>query len=243
VTAALVVEHLAAGYGAMRVVDDVSFSVTPGSLVCIVGRNGAGKSTTLAAIAGRRASQPEGRVLLGGEDISRLSSSRVFRRGLALVPEGHRVFGELSVRENLLLGSRARRRAIARADEDVLRTVYELFPVLAQFAGRPAGRLSGGQQQMVAIAQALAADPSVLLLDEPTSGLAPGVVATIYHAVAATRAGGRAVVVVEQNLERAMEAADEVLVMDRGRIVAEGAPASLSIAEVANIVRGRTVTA
>jgi branched-chain amino acid transport system ATP-binding protein len=233
----LEVRGLCAGYGAIQVVENVDLTVAAGELVCMVGRNGAGKSTSLAAIAGQRRSRTSGEVRLTGVEVSRRTPSQIFRQGLAFVPEGHRVFPDLTVEENIVLGFRPRR--AGRPLPERMEEIFGLFGILGEFAQRPAGRLSGGQQQMVAIAQALMADPVALLLDEPSSGLAPIIVDAIYVAILAMRAAGRALLVVEQNVDRALANADTVVVLDGGRIVASGTPSELSKGTpVADIVRG-----
>ena len=235
----LVVERLRAGYGAMEVVSGVSLEVAPGELVAVLGRNGAGKTTSLLAIAGVRGMPPSGSIMVGGVDISEASPAEAVRAGLAVVPEGHRIFGAMTVRENLRIGAYPwRRRKGGQLEEDLAR-VFALFPILAEFAEREAGLLSGGQQQMVAMGQALMADPQVLLLDEPSSGLAPAVVDSIYEAVLALRGQGRALLVVEQNVDRALRVADRAYVMDRGQVVMSGAVTDLRLDNrVADIVRG-----
>jgi branched-chain amino acid transport system ATP-binding protein len=237
--AVLTVEGLSAGYGSMQVVTDVGFHVGAGEVVAIVGRNGAGKTTTLAAVAGLRYGMAAGSVLIGHDDVSDAPPETIVARGLALVPEGHRIFTGLSVLENLRLGMFASRRRGARELSRRFDRVHELFPILAQFADRQAGQLSGGQQQMVAIGQALMANPRVLLLDEPSSGLAPAVVDDIYQVVAALSAAGTAVAVVEQSLERALASSSRVYVMDRGRMVLDG-PASTLVEDgrVAAMIHG-----
>jgi branched-chain amino acid transport system ATP-binding protein len=235
----LVVADLSAGYGAMQVVSGVSLEVRPGEVFAMVGRNGAGKSTTLRAIAGLRSSPARGRVFVGGTDISRATPAEAFRAGLAFVPEGHRVFGALTVRENLRLGAFPWRRKRRRLLERDLDRVFALFPVLAEFADRPAGALSGGQQQMVAMGQALVADPLVLALDEPSSGLAPGVVEMIYGAIRRLADEGRAVLVVEQDVALALASADRACVLEQGRVVISGAAATLAADQrVGDVVRG-----
>jgi branched-chain amino acid transport system ATP-binding protein len=227
-SAALVVEGLCAGYGRMPVVFGASLRVEAGQVAALVGRNGAGKTTMLKAVAGLREGGNAGSVRLGDTDISALPAERIGLQGLALVPEGHRLFGGLTVLENLRLGFFPWRRSGRRLLGERLERVFDLFPILREFADRRAQHLSGGQQQMVAIGQALMADPRVLLLDEPSSGLAPAVVADIYAVVATLRERGVAVLVVEQNLDRALATADFVYVLDRGRVALSGAAAELA---------------
>jgi branched-chain amino acid transport system ATP-binding protein len=224
----LIVEGLCAGYGRMPVVLEASLRVEGGQVVALVGRNGAGKTTLLKAIAGLREGSNAGSVRLGDVDISSLPAERIGLHGLALVPEGHRLFPGLTVLENLRLGFFPWRRSGRRRLGERLDRVFDLFPILREFAERRAQHLSGGQQQMVAIGQALMADPRVLLLDEPSSGLAPAVVADIYAVISTLRDSGVAVLVVEQNLDRALASADFVYVLDRGRVALSGAAAELA---------------
>jgi len=235
----LVVTDLHAGYGDMEVVSGVSLAVETGQMVALIGRNGAGKSTTLHALAGLRHSKASGSVFFGGIDLSRATPRQAVMAGIALVPEGHRVFGDLSVLENLELGAYPWHRQRRLELQGDVERVMTLFPILAEFSDRQAGQLSGGQQQMVAIGQALIARPSVLLLDEPSSGLAPGVVETIYDAMATMRNDGIALLVVEQDVDRSLATCDVVNVMESGKIVLSG-PSSELIGNrnVANIVRG-----
>ncbi len=236
---ALAVTDFSTGYGPMEVVHGVSLEVGTGELVALVGRNGAGKSTLLAAVAGVRRGPTSGRVALDGEDVSGLRPAAVFVRGLALVPEGHRLFTSMSVEENLRLGAFPWRRGDRRRVDDGLSRAYDLFPDLSRAARRAAGDLSGGQQQMLAVAQALMASPNVLLLDEPSSGLAPAVVDRIYEAMFRLRDTGHALLVVEQDLERALRSSVRTYVMDRGAIAVAGpSTALLDDERVPAIVRG-----
>jgi branched-chain amino acid transport system ATP-binding protein len=237
--AGLVADRISAGYGSMQVVRDVSLVVGSGEVVALIGRNGAGKTTTMSALAGITHGAGGGTVRLGETDITGMSAPQRVGQGLALVPEGHRIFRTLTVRENLWLGaSRLRRRGKA-VIADSLRRVFELFPILDKYQALPAGSLSGGEQQMVAIGQALMAKPSVLLLDEPTSGLAPQVVRIIYEAMGLLRQDGLAILVVEQSVDRALIHSERYYVMERGQIVASGGSADQRGQEtVSAIVRG-----
>ena len=213
----LEVTNLAAGYGDLRVVWDVSFTVAPGTITALLGRNGAGKTTTLRAICGLN-QVAGGSVRLRGEDISKLPTHRRIHRGLAVVQEGKRIFHRRTVEENLILGGYTlgvRRRQLPREVE----RIYELFPALQQRARTTAGQLSGGQQQMVAIGQALMGRPALLMLDEPSAGLAPAIVAEVMGAVATLTKDGLGIVLVEQAVESAVAVADDVIVLDMGRVV------------------------
>ncbi|HTX29314.1 MAG TPA: ABC transporter ATP-binding protein [Streptosporangiaceae bacterium] len=235
----LEVSDLHAGYGSLEAVAGISLHVGAAETVALVGRNGAGKTTSLLAIAGLRYGRFPGGVKLGGTDISRASSRQIVDAGLAHVPEGHRIFTGLTVEENLRLGAYTRRRSGRKAVAGTMERIFDLFPILRTYASRNAGFLSGGEQQMVAIGQALMAEPRVLMLDEPTSGLAPIVVRTIYDAIAQLREQGIAILIVEQSVPRALANSNRCYVMERGRIVISGDSAILAQDEhVFAIVRG-----
>jgi len=240
----LVVSDLCAGYGTMEVVSRVSLDVAAAETVALIGRNGAGKSTLLMAIAGLRYGSSAGRVLFDDHDLSKAGAKQAVEAGLAHVPEGHRVFTQLTVAENLKLGAYRRRRAPRSELDASLDRVFELFPVLRKYAKRQAGLLSGGEQQMVAIGQALMVDPKVLMLDEPTSGLALPVVRLILDALAELRVKGLGILVVEQSVTRALAVSDRCYLMERGQIVIAGDSADLAMDErIPSIVRGTaTVT-
>jgi branched-chain amino acid transport system ATP-binding protein len=210
----LVVRHLDVRYGGVHAVRDLSFEVAPGEIVGLIGANGAGKSSTLQAIMG--VAPATGEVLLGGRSLRGRRPEDVARDGIALVPEGRRIFAELTVEENLRLGLAARRgRGGAGA---ALRGVYELFPVVEEFRRRQAGALSGGQQQQLAIARALVAEPDILLLDEPSLGLAPTVVDVVFAALAAIRDRGIGVLLVEQRAQRTVAASNRCHVLANGEL-------------------------
>ena len=216
----LSVTGLQAGYGAVEVVHGVGLQVGAGETVCLLGRNGAGKTTTMLAMAGA-CRGTKGTVRVGDRDVVGLAPARVAAAGLALVPEGHRIFRGLSVGENLRIGAFLRRRN-SRGIREGLAEVLDLFPSLRGREHQVAGELSGGEQQMVALGQALMADPQVLLLDEPSAGLAPMLVEAIYAAVERLRQRGLAILIVEQTVDRALAAASRAYVMEGGRIVLEG---------------------
>ena len=211
---ALIVENLSVRYGAVEAVRGLSLEVRPGRIVGLIGPNGAGKSSTLHAIMGS-APITGGDVRLDGTSIVGRRPEEVARRGVALVPEGRRIFGELSVEENLRLGLAGRS---ARKNGDGLARARELFPVLHEFRSRQAGVLSGGQQQQLAIARALAADPEILLLDEPSLGLAPKIVDVVFEALTQIRDAGLAVLLVEQRAQRTVALADESHVLANGEL-------------------------
>jgi branched-chain amino acid transport system ATP-binding protein len=212
---ALAVDDLEVRYGAVRAVRGLSFTVAPGEIVGLIGPNGAGKSSTLHAIMGV-APVTAGTMSLGGVSLLGRRPEDVARSGIALVPEGRRIFAELTVEENLRLGFAGRRRQTG-ADEAMDRA-YELFPVVRDFRRRAAGALSGGQQQQLAIARALVAEPDVLLLDEPSLGLAPRIVDIVFDALAAIRESGLAVLLVEQRAQRTVALADRCHVISNGEL-------------------------
>jgi branched-chain amino acid transport system ATP-binding protein len=235
----LEVSELHAGYGSLLAVEGISLQIGAAETVALIGRNGAGKTTSLLAIAGLRYGRFPGKVTLNGTDVSKATPRQLVEAGLAHVPEGHRIFASLNVEENLMLGAYTRRRQGRKAAATTMERVFELFPILRTYATRNAGFLSGGEQQMVAIGQALMAEPRVLMLDEPTSGLAPIVIRTIYDAVAQLRDQGMAVLIVEQSVPRALANSSRCYVMERGRIVISGESSALAENDhVSAIVRG-----
>ncbi|NIH80823.1 ABC transporter ATP-binding protein [Amycolatopsis viridis] len=220
------VRNLATGYGDLRVVWDVSFDVYPGQLTVLLGRNGAGKTTTLRAVSGLN-KVTGGTVTLSGEDVTKAAPHQRVRRGMAYVQEGKRVFHSLTVEQNLVMGGYTRRMSRSALVREA-GWIYELFPVLGQKRGLPAGSMSGGQQQMLAIGQALMANPSLLLLDEPSGGLAPVIVNEVMARVAELKETGLAIVLVEQAVEASVRVADHVVVLDMGRLVLSSPAAELT---------------
>ena len=212
----LAIEELTTDYGPVRAVNDISLAVPGGSVIAVLGANGAGKTSLLRTICGL-VRPTAGRVLLDGEDITRLAVEQIVRRGVAHVPEGRGVIGELTVAENLRLGGLWRRGDAAPVDE-----IYELFPPLRDRDSQPASRLSGGERQMLSIGRALMARPRVLLLDEPSLGLAPRLVAQIMALVRRLADGsGLGVLLVEQNARSALSVADRGVVLNLGHVVAD----------------------
>ena len=232
------VTNLSAGYGRVPVVFDVSFSVAPGEMVALVGRNGAGKSTSLAAVAGLRYGPVGGRVSLDGQDLSGASSDAIVRAGLKLVPEGRRLFRDMSVYENLRLGAFLRRREGRRAVDADISRVYDLFPALAVARTKTVSSLSGGQQQMVAVGQALMTAPRFLALDEPTAGLAPTLIDTMYESFTALAREGIGLLIIDQNIERVLESTRRYYVVDGGRVVLDGPCHAGAMEQVVKIVLG-----
>jgi branched-chain amino acid transport system ATP-binding protein len=221
VTPLLQVQAVTAGYGDLIAIRDVDLTVARGTVVGLIGRNGAGKSTTLRAIAGLN-KVVRGRVLLDGEDVSRLPAYRRAQAGIAFVPEGKRIFRERTVRDNLIIGASAAKLHRAQLHSRI-EEAYALFPILGEFRSRSAGLLSGGQQQMLAIAQALMPAPQLLLLDEPSAGLAPSVVNEVLRSVVRLRdERGLGVLLVEQAADLALAYADDVTVLDVGRTSLSG---------------------
>jgi len=218
------VEGLAVHYGPVQAVRDARLDVGRGEIVALLGANGAGKTSVLAAIMGL-APVTAGLVRFDGAAIHGRPTERIVRLGLTLVPEGRRVFPKLTVAENLRLGAAARRRHDGAAA--ALDRVYGLFPVLAERRSQDAGTLSGGEQQQLAIARALMSDPKALLLDEPSLGLAPRIVDAIFDLIPALRAAGLTILLVEQNVELALAVADRGYGIAGGRIVLEGTAAQL----------------
>jgi branched-chain amino acid transport system ATP-binding protein len=216
--------RLAIAYGDAPAVWDASLSVAEREVVAVIGPNGAGKTTLVNTIAGLQRAR-SGLLRVAGVDLGAVAAHQVGRHGIALVPEGRRLFARMSVEENLEIG--CYRREARRDRRQTLERVYRLFPILLERRRQLAGSLSGGQQQMVAIGRALMARPRLLLLDEPSLGLAPAVVDLVFEAIRAIRAEGVAILLVEQNVVRALEVADRVYVLEGGRVVAHGPPAAL----------------
>jgi branched-chain amino acid transport system ATP-binding protein len=225
VSALLEVEAVGVAYGKRRALEGVSLSVGHGEIVTLLGANGAGKSTTLKTISGL-IRPARGRIVYLGDDITRVAPDAIVARGIAHVPEARQIFPEFTVRENLLVGGHTRRRAdelregIARAER--------LFPILAERAGQRAATLSGGEQQMLAIARALMARPRLLLLDEPSLGLAPLVVREIFRVIREINAAGVGILLVEQDARLALGVAARGYVLETGRVVVQGASATLA---------------
>jgi branched-chain amino acid transport system ATP-binding protein len=214
-------------YGKIRAINGVSLSVRTGEIIALIGANGAGKSTLLQTLCGL-IPRWEGEILFEKESLSGLKPQAIVKRGMCLVPEGRLLFPPMSVLENLKLGAYLRYRR--REDEAILEdleTVLELFPILRERAKQAAGTLSGGEQQMIAIARALMARPRLLLLDEPTMGLAPFLVRMILDTLVQLKERGITVLLVEQNARAALQIADRGYVLENGRIVLEGAAVDL----------------
>ena len=221
------IRNLDVAYGQRLALRHVSLHVDQGEIVTLIGANGAGKTTLLRTVAGLQRAAA-GSVAFRGGEVTRLPAERVVALGCSLVPEGRQVFATMPVRENLLLGATVQyRRGRRREVEADLQRAYQLFPRLEQRAGQLAGTLSGGEQQMLAMARALMARPALVMLDEPSMGLAPLVVRDLFKAIQAIRAEGATVLLVEQNARAALRIADRGYVLETGRIVLEGSAEAL----------------
>ena len=218
------IEGLSAGYGESRVLREVSLDVPRGRIVCLMGRNGVGKTTLLKSVMGLLPAW-SGRVRLDGEDVTAWSPDARARRGLGYVPQGREIFASLTVEENLLVGLEAMASRRAAIPEEV----FELFPALRSMRRRRGGDLSGGQQQQLAFARALVGRPKVLLLDEPTEGIQPSIIIQIEEVIERLKArGDLSILLVEQYVEFAARLADDFAIMERGAIVAKGATRDLN---------------
>ncbi len=224
------VQDLHAGYGASQVLNGVSLEVKSGSVVALIGANGAGKTTTMRAVSGL-IHPTRGEVTLDGKAVTSLGAAQIARLGLAHSPEGRKVFGPLTVEDNLLLGAYTRLprffgyRSEAQSGLD---RVYEMFPRLKERRNQQSGTLSGGEQQMLAIGRALMANPKVMLLDEPSMGLAPVIVQEVFETIRQLKQSGITLLLVEQFARSALAVADYAYVMERGRVAVEGTPAELA---------------
>jgi branched-chain amino acid transport system ATP-binding protein len=224
----LIVENLSAGYGDVRVLWDISLTVPAGEITCIVGSNGAGKSTLLRTISGLVPSS-SGRMVFDGSDIVGLPADQILARGIVHVPEGRRLFRGLSVRDNLLLGAYLRKDdAQVKRDLDY---IFSLFPILEERWRQDATTLSGGEQQMCAIARALMSGPKLVLLDEPSMGLAPVLVSQVFQLVRRIRSEGYTVLIVEQNVRQVLKVVDRAYLLEVGRIKAAGRSAELAASD------------
>ncbi|MCQ2443539.1 MAG: urea ABC transporter ATP-binding subunit UrtE [Oscillospiraceae bacterium] len=231
------IEHLDACYGESRVITDLSLEVSDKRIVCLIGRNGVGKSTTLKSVMGL-VKNPTGRVILDGEDISQLNTYDRSRKGIGYVPQGREIFSRLTVQENLEIGLRA------RGDKgSVPEYLYDLFPILPKFAKRKGGDLSGGQQQQLAIARALVTKPKILILDEPTEGIQPSIIENIGDAIRTiNRELGITVLIVEQYLDFVLGISDELYVMEHGGIVFHDQTANIKAEQVQRIMTTGSTT-
>ncbi len=226
----LEVEHLQTGYGDLKVVRDVSLTVRRGQITVLLGRNGAGKTTTLRAITGLNRTYG-GEVRYLGTKLGETLAHHRVSKGISYVQEGKRVFHELTIEQNLLLGgfsTRSRKRELL----DAVHEIYEFFPILGDKRSLPAASMSGGQQQMLAIGQALMAKPKLLILDEPSQGLAPAIVNEVMQRVHVLKETGLGILLVEQAVQESLEISDEVSVIDMGRTSLSGPASSISLEQL-----------
>jgi branched-chain amino acid transport system ATP-binding protein len=221
----LKVESLELAYGEVPAVRDISFEVAEGEIVTLIGANGAGKTTTMRGVAGAMLPR-RGTIVFAGNDVTRMPAHSRVLAGIALVPEGRRVFPALTVRENLEMGGFKYRKNKKKIDFLIDRTM-EMFPRLRERAAQPAGTLSGGEQQMLALSRALMSEPRLLCMDEPSLGLAPLVVQDIFRSIRAANAAGTSILLVEQNARYALETASRGYVLQTGTVIAAGTCAAL----------------
>ena len=218
--ALLSIKNLSAGYGDFVAVESVDLAVKKGQIVSLIGINGAGKTTLMYTVAGLH-KPASGKVLFGGEDITGLSADKIVAKGLSLVPQGGRCFTRMSVQDNLLMGSFPR--SVRKNAKQTLEHIYELFPDLGEMKQRPAGNLSGGQRQMVAIGRALMGDPECLIFDEISLGLSPAVINDIYKKIKRiNEEENTSIILIEQDIRRALKASDAFYVMLKGRVALSG---------------------
>ncbi|UPQ86158.1 ABC transporter ATP-binding protein [Ignavigranum ruoffiae] len=215
----LEVSQLSVNYGMIKAVKEVSFQVHPGEIISLIGANGAGKTTILNTLSGLiKASQ--GHIRFEGQDLSRLSAKQIVQAGLVQVPEGRRVFRELTVKENLLMGAYLRKDKSALAQD--LKVVYQRFPILEERLNQDASTLSGGEQQMLAMGRALMSRPKLLLLDEPSMGLAPLFIQEVFQIIQDIQNQGTTVLLIEQNARQALKISNRAYVLETGKVVLSG---------------------
>jgi branched-chain amino acid transport system ATP-binding protein len=232
---ALEVEHVSAAYGPYRALFDISFTVPAGSITALLGSNGAGKSTVARVVSGLVAST-QGKIKLGGTDVTGKPAYRIARAGMAHVPEGRAIFGNLTVEENLVMAFR--QRAGRRRVPESLERAYQAFPVLGERRKQAGGTLSGGQQRLLSLAKVLVVPPRVLVADELSLGLAPVVVEAVYNGLREINRAGTALLVVEQQVDRALGLASEAVILEHGGVAFAG-PASQALAAMEGVLAGR----
>jgi len=224
------VRKLNVAYGQSQVLHDIDLSIAPGEIVVVVGRNGMGKSTLMKSLIGTMPTR-SGQVMIDGNDISKLPSHSRVAKGLAYVPQGRQIFGTMTVQENIETG------LVVTGKREVPDDIYSLFPILWEFRARRGGNLSGGQQQQLAIARALASDPKILLLDEPTEGIQPSIIKDIGRLLKEIRQMHNiCIVVCEQLLSFVLDVADRILVMENGRIIHSDTRANVDEAKIAGFL-------
>lgn len=222
----LEIKNLSVSYGMIDAVKDVSITINDNEICCLIGANGAGKTTIMHTISGLLTPK-SGEILLDGENILKMSSEDIVKHGIIQVPEGRRIFQKMSVKENILLGA-YQRKEIANEEYDY---IYSLFPILKERSNQLAGTLSGGEQQMLAMARALVGKPKILLLDEPSMGLAPLLVKNIFDIIKTINEAGTTIFLVEQNANMALAIASHAYVMETGKIALEGTGEELAASE------------
>ncbi len=215
------IRNLEAGYGKLKVLRAISMHVDPGEIVTIIGANGAGKTTLLSTIAGLLPAS-SGEISFKGQNLHRTAASRIPALGCVMVPEGRQVFATMSVEENLMLGGHVIRKEGKQALLNLMDYQYDIFPILRERKSQLAGTLSGGEQQMLAMARALMARPSLLMMDEPSTGLAPLIVKGIFEVIVRLREEGNTVLLVEQNAKAALGIADRGYVLETGKVIVQG---------------------
>jgi branched-chain amino acid transport system ATP-binding protein len=219
------VKHISAGYGRVQVLKEINLEVGTGEIVCLVGANGAGKTTLLKVISGIIPSM-QGKLYFDSQDITNRKPDYIVRTGLSHVPEGRQIFADLTVRQNLILGAYVHKLKKEEM-EKLFNFVFDLFPILKTRLTQKAGTMSGGEQQMLAIGRGLMSQPKLLLLDEPSLGLAPLVVEIILNVIQSLRSAGIAILLIEQNVNAALQIADRAYIMETGRIVSQGSAKTL----------------
>jgi branched-chain amino acid transport system ATP-binding protein len=229
-TDALAISGVDAYYGDSHVLHGVSFALQPGRLLGLLGRNGAGKTTCMSTIMGFLRPR-RGEINLYGEPVAGLAPDVIARKGICLVPQGRRMFRTLTVRENLMVAAQPRKNVTKNGATSAwsLDRVFQLFPRLAERHAQVAGSLSGGEQQMLAIGRALMGNPRVLLMDEPSEGLAPQLVAEVGRTIAQLRAEGQSIVLVEQNIKLTLDLADDIVIINTGRVVFRGTAGEIKL--------------
>jgi branched-chain amino acid transport system ATP-binding protein len=232
---ALEIDHISAAYGPYRALFDVSFTIAPGSITALLGSNGAGKSTVARVVSGLVPST-EGSIKLCGTDLTGQPAYKIARAGMAHVPEGRAIFGNLTVEENLVMAFR--QRAGRRRVPESLERAYEAFPVLGERRKQAGGTLSGGQQRLLSLAKVLVVPPRVLVADELSLGLAPVVIEAVYNGLREINRAGTALLVVEQQVDRALDLATEAVVLEHGGVAFAG-PASQALAAMEGVLAGR----
>ncbi len=217
----LKIEHLVVDYDHVHAIRDIDLHVNKNEIVCLIGSNGAGKTTTLGAVSNiiKKAS---GKISFKGEDITNIHPAEIVRKGISHVPEGRHVFPKMTVGENLILGTMAKKRVTKQYLESRMEEMYQLFPRLKERINQAAGTLSGGEQQMLAIARGMMYDPELIMLDEPSLGLAPIVVEEIFELICRVQEQGKTVLLIEQNANMALQISDRAYLLENGQIVRHG---------------------